>query len=51
MWYIGRQRVTSSYIAPVGGGHHSATFDVDERVIRNGAEFLAAMQREVARKA
>ncbi len=37
--------------APVGGGHHSTTFDVDERVIRNGAEFLAAMQREVAQKA
>jgi len=33
---------------PVGGGHHSTTFDVDERVIRNGAEFLAAMQQEVA---
>jgi len=32
---------------PVGGGHHSATFDVDEQVIRNGAEFLAAMQQEV----
>ncbi len=28
---------------PIGGGHHSATFDVDERVIRNGAEFFAAM--------
>ncbi len=32
---------------PVGGGHHSTTFDVDEEVIRNGAEFLAAMHREV----
>ncbi len=28
---------------PIGGGHHSATFDVDERVIRIGAEFFAAM--------
>ncbi len=28
---------------PIGGGHHSATFDVDERVIRNGAEFFTAM--------
>jgi aminobenzoyl-glutamate utilization protein A len=36
---------------PVGGGHHSTTFDVDEEVIRNGAEFLAAMQQEVTRKA
>ncbi len=33
---------------PVGGGHHSATFDVDERVILNGAQFLAAMHEEVA---
>jgi len=37
--------------APSGGGHHSTTFDVDERVILYGAEFLAAMQREVAQKA
>jgi len=36
---------------PVGGGRHSTTFDVDEEVIRNGAEFLAAMQQEVTRKA
>jgi aminobenzoyl-glutamate utilization protein A len=28
---------------PIGGGHHSSTFDVDERVIRNGADFFAAM--------
>jgi aminobenzoyl-glutamate utilization protein A len=28
---------------PIYGGHHSATFDVDEKVIQNGAEFLAAM--------
>ncbi len=33
---------------PVGGGHHSATFDVDEQVIQTGAEFLAAMQQEVS---
>jgi aminobenzoyl-glutamate utilization protein A len=33
---------------PIGGGHHSATFDVDERVIRNGAEFFAAMYDAVA---
>jgi aminobenzoyl-glutamate utilization protein A len=32
-----------------GGGHHSTTFDVDEKVIRNGAEFLAAMQEGVTR--
>jgi aminobenzoyl-glutamate utilization protein A len=34
---------------PIGGGHHSTTFDVDERVIRNGAEFLAAIYDAVAR--
>jgi aminobenzoyl-glutamate utilization protein A len=28
---------------PIGGGHHSSTFDVEERVIRNGADFFAAM--------
>ncbi len=32
---------------PVGGGHHSNSFDVDERVIRNGAEFFAAMYHAV----
>jgi aminobenzoyl-glutamate utilization protein A len=33
----------------LGGGHHSTTFDVDEEVIRVGAEFLAAMQQAVTR--
>jgi aminobenzoyl-glutamate utilization protein A len=33
---------------PIGGGHHSSSFDVDERVIRNGAEFFAAMHDAVA---
>jgi len=28
---------------PVYGGHHSSTFDLDEKVIRNGAEFFAAL--------
>ncbi len=28
---------------PIGGGHHSINFDVDETVIRNGAEFFAAI--------
>jgi len=32
---------------PVHGGHHSTTFDLDEMVIRNGAEFFAAMHRAV----
>jgi aminobenzoyl-glutamate utilization protein A len=32
---------------PVHGGHHSASFDLDERVIQNGAEFFAAMHGAV----
>jgi aminobenzoyl-glutamate utilization protein A len=35
---------------PLGGGHHSTTFDVDEQVIRNGAEFFAAMYDAVTAK-
>jgi aminobenzoyl-glutamate utilization protein A len=34
--------------SPIFGGHHSSTFDVDETVIRNGAEFLASMQAAVS---
>lgn len=33
---------------PVGGGHHSTTFDIDENVIPNGAEFFAAIYDAVA---
>ena len=32
---------------PISGGHHSATFDIDERVIPNGAEFFAALYNAV----
>lgn len=32
---------------PIFGGHHSSTFDVDEDVIRNGAEFLAGIHAAV----
>ncbi len=28
---------------PIGGGHHSNCFDVDDKVLQNGAEFFAAM--------
>ena len=28
---------------PIGGGHHSNCFDVDDKVMQNGAEFFAAM--------
>ena len=33
---------------PTHGGHHNSTFDADEAVIRNAAEFYAALQKEVA---
>ena len=36
---------------PIGGGHHTSNFDIDEQVIRNGAEFLAAMYDAVVGKA
>jgi aminobenzoyl-glutamate utilization protein A len=32
---------------PIGGGHHSNCFDLDETVLQNGAEFFAAMQAAV----
>jgi aminobenzoyl-glutamate utilization protein A len=32
---------------PIHGGHHSTTFDADERVIQNGAEFFGAMHEAV----
>ncbi|KJR47180.1 putative amino acid amidohydrolase [Desulfosporosinus sp. I2] len=32
---------------PVFGGHHNSTFDVDENVIFNGAEFLARIHEAV----
>lgn len=34
--------------APFGGGHHSTTFDVGEKVIQNGAESFAAMHDTVS---
>jgi aminobenzoyl-glutamate utilization protein A len=35
---------------PIYGGHHNSGFDVDERVIKNAAEFFAAMQQAVSVK-
>jgi len=35
---------------PFGGGHHSNSFDLDEKVIQNGAEFFAAIYDAVAAK-
>jgi aminobenzoyl-glutamate utilization protein A len=34
---------------PIGGGHHSNCFDVDDKVLQNGAEFFAAMYDAVVR--
>jgi len=34
---------------PIGGGHHSNCFDVDDKVMQNGAEFFAAMYDAVTR--
>lgn len=33
---------------PVHGGHHTATFDIDEKVIGNAAEFLLALHQELS---
>jgi aminobenzoyl-glutamate utilization protein A len=35
---------------PICGGHHNSTFDVDEAVIKNAAEFFAALYQEVTGK-
>ena len=32
---------------PIQGGHHTASFDADERVMRNAAEFYAAIYKEL----
>lgn len=34
---------------PIGGGHHNASFDIDERVIGNGADFFVAMYYKVTK--
>jgi len=34
---------------PTSGGHHNASFDVDERVMANGAKFLAAVYEEITK--
>ena len=36
---------------PIGGGHHSNCFDVDDKVIQNGAEFFVAMYYAVIEQA
>ena len=34
---------------PIGGGHHSNCFDVDDKVMQIGAEFFTALYDEVTR--
>jgi aminobenzoyl-glutamate utilization protein A len=44
----GGQTLVALFGTPIYGGHHNSSFDVDERVIKNAAEFFAAMQRAAA---
>jgi len=46
----GGQTLVALFGTPVSGGHHNSSFDVDENVIKNAAEFFAAMQRAVSVK-
>ena len=39
----GGKALFALYGTPIKGGHHNSTFDIDESVIRNIADFLAAM--------
>ena len=43
----GGQAMFALFGTPIYGGHHNAKFDVDERVIRNAAEFYVAMYQEI----
>jgi aminobenzoyl-glutamate utilization protein A len=45
----GGKALFAVYGTPTYGGHHHSQFDVDERVIQNGAEFLSALYHEVLR--
>jgi aminobenzoyl-glutamate utilization protein A len=44
----GGKALFAMFGTPTHGGHHNSTFDADETVIRNAAEFFAALQKEVA---
>jgi len=46
----GGQVLFALFGTPVYGGHHNAAFDVDETVIKNGAEFFASMYSAVVEK-
>lgn len=43
----GGKALFSIFGTPTYGGHHNTNFDVDERVIQNGAEFLAGLYCEL----
>jgi aminobenzoyl-glutamate utilization protein A len=44
----GGKALVALFGTPTHGGHHNSTFDADETVIRNAAEFYAALQKELA---
>jgi aminobenzoyl-glutamate utilization protein A len=43
----GGKALITLFGTPTHGGHHNSTFDADEVVIRNAAEFYAALQKEI----
>ncbi|HTZ40438.1 MAG TPA: amidohydrolase [Syntrophales bacterium] len=44
----GGKALFAMFGTPTHGGHHNSTFDADEIVMRNAAEFYAALQKELA---
>jgi aminobenzoyl-glutamate utilization protein A len=43
----GGKALITLFGTPTHGGHHNSTFDADEIVIRNAAEFYVALQKEI----
>lgn len=43
----GGKALVALFGTPTYGGHHNSTFDVDERVIKNAAEFFAAFYEKI----
>jgi aminobenzoyl-glutamate utilization protein A len=43
----GGKALITLFGTPTHGGHHNSTFDAEEAVIRNAAEFYAALQKEI----
>ncbi len=43
----GGKALVALFGTPIHGGHHNSTFDVDETVIKNAAEFFIAMHGEI----